>query len=32
VALERPAFRRRLNRSAAAIMAGAALWTVARRA
>jgi threonine/homoserine/homoserine lactone efflux protein len=32
VALQRPAFRRRLNRSAAAIMAGAALWTVARRA
>jgi threonine/homoserine/homoserine lactone efflux protein len=30
--LERPAFRRRLNRSAAAIMAGAAIWTVARRA
>lgn len=32
VALQRPAFRRRVNRSAAAIMAGAAIWTVARRA
>jgi threonine/homoserine/homoserine lactone efflux protein len=29
--LQRSAFRRRLNRSAAAIMAGAAIWTVARR-
>ncbi|MGH1572244.1 LysE family translocator [Methylobacterium sp. P31] len=32
MALQKPVFRRRLNRSAAAIMAGAAIWTVARRA
>jgi threonine/homoserine/homoserine lactone efflux protein len=32
VALQKPVFRRRLNRSAAAVMAGAAIWTVARRA
>ncbi|SDN21195.1 Threonine/homoserine/homoserine lactone efflux protein [Methylobacterium phyllostachyos] len=31
-ALQTAAFHRRLNRSAAAIMAGAAIWTVARRA
>jgi len=31
-ALQSSAFHRRLNRSAAAIMAGAAIWTVARRA
>ncbi|XYD10251.1 LysE family translocator [Methylobacterium sp. NMS12] len=30
--LRRPAFRARLNRGAAAIMAGAAVWTVLRRA
>ncbi|MCJ2122005.1 LysE family translocator [Methylobacterium sp. J-077] len=30
--LRKPVFRARLNRSAAAIMAGAAVWTVARRA
>ncbi|MDP4002999.1 LysE family translocator [Methylobacterium sp. NEAU K] len=30
--LRRPGFRARLNRSAAAIMAGAAVWTVVRRA
>ncbi|MCJ2053098.1 LysE family translocator [Methylobacterium sp. J-070] len=30
--LKRPAFRIRLNRSAAAIMAGAACWTILRRA
>ncbi|SFD31970.1 LysE family translocator [Methylobacterium sp. 13MFTsu3.1M2] len=30
--LRRPAFRARLNRGAAAIMAGAAFWTVLRRA
>ncbi|KNY22532.1 LysE family translocator [Methylobacterium sp. ARG-1] len=30
--LRKPVFRARLNRSAAAIMAGAAIWTVARRA
>ncbi len=30
--LRRPGFRARLNRSAAAIMAGAAVWTVLRRA
>jgi threonine/homoserine/homoserine lactone efflux protein len=30
-AFQGAAFRRRLNRSAAAIMAGAAIWTVARR-
>ncbi|MCJ2133913.1 LysE family translocator [Methylobacterium sp. J-026] len=30
--LRKPRFRTRLNRSAAAIMAGAAIWTVARRA
>ncbi|SFL85745.1 LysE family translocator [Methylobacterium pseudosasicola] len=30
--LQKPVFRARLNRSAAAIMAGAAVWTVARRA
>lgn len=31
-ALSEPAFRARLNRGAAAIMAGAAIWTIARRA
>ena len=31
-ALSEPAFRARLNRGAAAIMAGAAFWTIARRA
>lgn len=31
-ALQNAAFHRRLNRGAAAIMAGAAIWTVARRA
>lgn len=30
--LREPAFRARLNRGAAAIMAGAAIWTIARRA
>ncbi|QEE40000.1 MULTISPECIES: LysE family translocator [unclassified Methylobacterium] len=30
--LSEPAFRARLNRGAAAIMAGAAIWTIARRA